>query len=87
MIIDKVADPAVFSSAVLKDFCKKEEHDRKKVGIFVLRAMGFIDNGVNITREEAAEMWVNLAHELEKKNIDYEFLTSGKFGDEAVLDD
>lgn len=86
LIIDKVADPAVFSSVVLKDFCKKEEHKRKKVGIFVLRAMGFIDNGVNITREEAAEMWVNLAHELEKKNIDYEFLTSGNFGDEAVLE-
>lgn len=86
IVINKVSDPAVFSSNVFKNYSMAKNNERKKVGIFVLRANGFLDNGVNINRNDAAELWISLVHELEKKDMDYEFLTSGHFGDEAFLD-
>lgn len=58
----------------------------KKIGIFVLRANGFTDNHVDFTREEAAELWVDVVRLLKQKGYDYELLTSGHFGDEAFLD-
>lgn len=51
-----------------------------------MRAEGFQDNGINFTKEEAAELWKSLIVELEKKGYDYELMTSGHFSDEAFLD-
>lgn len=59
---------------------------KKKIGIFVLRANGFTDNKVDFTREQAAELWLDLIATLKKRGYNYELITSGNFGDEAFLD-
>ena len=92
--IGRVSDPAVFTPKVFKNFFPpisekapaKGEAGRKKIGLFVLRANGFKDNGVKFSREEAAAMWKEIVQELEARGYDYELLTSGHFGDEAFLD-
>lgn len=59
---------------------------KKKIGIFVLRANGFTDNKVDFTREQAAELWLELIDTLKARGYNYELLSSGHFGDEAFLD-
>lgn len=85
LIIDKVADPAVFTAEVFEKFISPKG-EKKKIGIFILRANGFVDNKVNFTKYDAAELWKGLTFKLEEKGYDYELLTSGHFGDEAFLD-
>ncbi len=86
--IERVADPAVFSSAVFRSFItKKEENKKKKIGIFIMRADGFTDNGIPFTKEDMVALWKDLAEVLTDKGYDYEFLTSGFVEDEAMLDD
>lgn len=87
IIIGKVSDPAVFTSAVFKKFIAQNSIEgKKKVGIFILRSDGFVNNGTNFSRDEAAVFWESLVCELENKGYEYEILTSGHFGDEAFLD-
>ena len=87
-VIGKVADPAVFTSEVFADF--KQENgtgEKKKIGLFILRANGFIDNGVDFDRHSAALMWKELTQKLKAAGYDYELITSGHFGDEAFMED
>lgn len=84
LVIEKVSDPAVFTSRVFKNYISEKEE--KKVGIFVLRGHGFKDNGFDFSRDDSAEFWKRIVSELEKEGYDYELLTSGHFGDEAFLD-
>ena len=87
--IQKVSDPAVFSKKVFEPFLEEKVSDperKKKIGVFVLRSNGFRDNGVDFTRKQAATLWTDLSTELKKRDYDFEFLTSGHFGDEALLD-
>lgn len=86
LILDKVADPAVFASQVFKSYITKKKAEKKRIGIFVLRANGFKDNHVDFSKEDAAQLWKALTVELEKRGYDYELVTSGHFGDEAFLD-
>lgn len=82
--IQKVSDPAVFSKEVFAPFIKPRAG--KRVGIFVMRANAFLDNGICFSPEQAAHLWLSLAEGLKRQGYDYEFLTSGHFGDEAFLD-
>lgn len=96
--IGKVSDPAVFADRIMEKYDRRRSSEnlrqmpedemppRKKIGVFVLRADGFVNNGYSFSRYQAAQFWVDLARELEMRGYDYEFLTSGHFGDEAVLD-
>lgn len=85
--IGKVADPATFSDCVFSQFIQPvPERPKKKVGLFVLRASGFSNYGFNLSKEGAAEFWLALIRELERKGYDYELLTSGHCADEAFLD-
>lgn len=85
--IKKVSDPAVFTSKVFEKFVEKDNvGGNKKVGIFILRSNGFVDNGIDFSRDDAAAFWKALICELENNGYDYEVLTSGHFGDEAFLD-
>ena len=59
---------------------------KKKIGLFILRAHGFKDNGINLTKHDSALLWKGIIEELEEKQYDYELITSGHFGDEAFLD-
>ncbi len=87
LTIGKVSDPAVFAGKVFEKFTVTPQPEAAgKVGIFILRANGFKDNKINFSREDAAKLWIDLAALLERNGYDYEFLTSGHFGDEAFLD-
>lgn len=87
IVVGKVSDPAVFTAKVFENYMVSDKPDtNKKIGIFILRANGFVDNKIDFTREDAAALWLSLIHDLEEKNYDYELLTSGHFGDEAFLD-
>lgn len=83
--IDKVSDPAVFCADVFK-YPRTNDGEKKKVGVFVLRSNGFVDNKFNFTREDVANLWKELSKELEQRGYAYEFITSGHFGDEAFLE-
>ena len=85
--IKKVADSAVWAGTILKNYITpRENREKKKIGIFVLRDSGFEDNGINFPFESAVEFWEKLAETLEEKGYDYEILSNGHFGDEAILD-
>ena len=86
LFIDKVADPAVFCKWIFRDFITQKQDRPKKVGLFIIRANAFVDNGIDFPWQESAQMWVDVANELEKAGYDYEFITSGHFGDEAFVD-
>ena len=87
MVIARVADPAVFSAPVFREFkAKKKKDAKKKIGIFVFRANGFRDNKVNFSKNDAVKLWKDIIKELENRGYDYNLLTSGHFGDEAFLD-
>lgn len=85
LFIDRVADPAVFSGYVFKNFHSKAPN-KKKIGIFIIRAGAFDDNKIKFTTEDAAELWTGLIQEIEKRGYDYELLTSGHYSDEAFID-
>ncbi len=85
MVVEKVSDPAVFSSGILQNY-KVEGTKKKKIGIFVLRHNGFVDNKIDFSGQKAAAFWVDLIRILEEKGYDYELLTSGHFADEAFID-
>lgn len=92
--IGLVSDPAVFSATVFDNFIGQEailksngkKNAKKKIGIFVIRANGFIDNHVDFTKEQSAKLWTNVIDILKTRGYDYELITSGNFGDEAFLD-
>ena len=86
LVIGKTSDPAVFTKSIFGPYIlPKRTGNKKKIGVFVLRANGFKDNKIDFSREDAIELWTNLTMELERKGWDYELLTSGHFGDEAFL--
>ena len=83
--IDLVSDPAVYAKQVFNNLIKKESRESKKIGLFVFRAGGFVDNGIPFSRTQQAALWCDLCRRLKKKGYDYELLTSGHFADEAFL--
>lgn len=84
--MDTVSDPAVFAGPVFRPFLSEKSGSTKKIGLFILRRNGFTDNHFDLPGSKAAQFWIDLAAELERRGYDYEFLTSGHFGDEAFLD-
>ena len=99
LLIAPVADPAVFSKEVFCDFIAESEDafvegsakeknaaQKKRIGLFVLRAHGFKDNGYDFDYKKAVELWKGVTNAFEKKGYEVSLLTSGHFGDEAFLD-
>ncbi len=87
VVIDKVSDPAVFASSVFRKYIDADaKKPKKKLGVFILRSNGFTDNKIDFSRDEAAALWKGLSKKLKRSGYDYEFITSGHFGDEAFLD-
>ncbi len=86
LVIGKVADPAVFTKKVFEPYISSTNTaDKKKIGIFVLRANGFVDNKIDFPKDDVIRMWKELTEELENRGYEYELLTSGHFGDEVFL--
>ena len=85
MIIDQVADPAVFSGQVFKNF-HSPKPEKKKIGLFLIRSGAFTDNNIGFTHDDITKMWLDIIDEIEKRGYDYEFVTSGHYSDEAFMD-
>lgn len=85
--IQLVSDPAVFTSAVFKNFSNqtKSSQTNTKIGLFVFRPGGFQDNGISFSRIQQCIFWKDICNKLEALGYDYELLTSGHFADEANL--
>lgn len=84
--IEKVSDPVVFAKQVFKDYTGTNGKKKKKIGLFVFREKGFVDNHIPFTGEDQAELWKKIICILEEKGYNYELLTSGYMKDEAYLD-
>lgn len=69
LVIGKVADPAVFSSEIFDNFKQKKNEKKKKIGIFVIRANGFKDNGIDFSRDDAAELWQQIAAQFNRERV------------------
>lgn len=82
--IAKVSDPAVSAALVFRPFLSRAK--TRKIGLFVIREHAFRDNGFQFTRSQAAALWVSLARALDERGLDYEFISSGHFSDEAFLE-
>lgn len=83
----KVADPAVFSSSVFRNFIKPpKKREKKKIGLFILREKAFLDNHIDLSGEDAALFWKGLIRELIHRGYRCELLTSGHFSDESFMD-
>ncbi len=88
LVIGQVSDPAVYSAAVFEDFIKEKtvQKKKKKIGLFILRANGFLDNKIDFDKEQAAQFWLSMMKKLDEEGLNYEVVTSGHFGDEAFVD-
>lgn len=85
--IAKVADPATFADVVYAPFLKpRPQRQKKKIGIFILRATGFRTNGYGLDRQGAVDFWLELFRALDEQGYDYQLLTSGHCSDEAFLE-
>lgn len=85
--IAKVSDSAVHISTIFKDYISKPQgSSKKKIGLFVIRGNAFKDNKIEFDQEQAIKLWLNIAVELEARGYDYEFLTSGSYTDELLLE-
>lgn len=87
LVIDKVCDPAVFTRSVFRDYIHPNtSKEKKKVGVFIIRANAFKDNKYDFSSDQAKILWKDIITELSERGYDYELLTSGHFGDEAFMD-
>ncbi len=87
LVIDLVADPAVFTGEAFRSYLSpKADTKQKTIGIFVFRASGFTDNHIDFTKEDAVALWKNIISTAQALGYDYRLLTSGHFGDEAFMD-
>ncbi len=84
--IEKVADPVVFAKQIFCDYTKVNHKKNKKVGLFVFREKGFVDNHIPFTGAEQAKLWKEITRILTEKGYNYELITSGYLKDEAFLD-
>ena len=86
LVIARTSDPAVFADKVMERFKKEKKGEKKRIGLVVIRAFAFKDNGYNFPPEKAGEFWSGLYREFTDRGYVCELLTNGHFGDEAFLD-
>ncbi len=86
IIRGRVADPAVFTREIFAPYLAKADPENRRIGIFILRANGFLDNGLDVSHEKAASLWQDLLEACEKRGYEPYLLTSGFAADEAFLD-
>jgi len=85
ILIDRVADPAVFSDKVFEPFLAPEKR-KGLIGLVVVRKGIFSDNQIKFSEDEQIRFWLDTVEILKNEGYDYEFLTTGHFSDEVFLD-
>jgi polysaccharide pyruvyl transferase WcaK-like protein len=79
----QVADSAVFSSEVYG--VRKKSRDL--VGLGLVRARIFKDNGIGLDRSQVIELYASLISELEARGQSYQLFTNGLKSDAEILED
>ncbi|MDW2111757.1 polysaccharide pyruvyl transferase family protein, partial [Vibrio sp. 2089] len=79
----QVADSAVFSSEVYG--IQKKSLD--VVGLGLVRARIFKDNGIDLDRTQVIELYASLISELEARGQSYQLFTNGLKSDVDILED
>ncbi|AQM67098.1 Polysaccharide pyruvyl transferase [Vibrio campbellii] len=79
----QVADSAVFSSEVYG--IQKKSSDL--VGVGLVRARIFKDNGIDLDRSQVIELYASLISELEARGQSYQLFTNGLKSDVEILED
>ncbi|HDM8223235.1 TPA: polysaccharide pyruvyl transferase family protein [Vibrio campbellii] len=79
----QVADSAVFSSEVYG--IQKKSSDL--VGLGLVRARIFKDNGIDLDRSQVIELYASLISELEARGQSYQLFTNGLKSDVEILED
>ncbi|WP_104035094.1 polysaccharide pyruvyl transferase family protein [Vibrio jasicida] len=79
----QVADSAVFSSEVYG--VRKKSRDL--VGLGLVRARIFKDNGIGLDRTQVIELYASLISELEARGQSYQLFTNGLKSDAEILED
>ena len=82
--IGKVADPAVFTNLVFKNFLSPPKEE-PMIGLAVVRHRIFEDNGINFPLHEQIRFWKETREKLLDKGFKCQFFTTGHFSDEAFL--
>ncbi|MCX8947979.1 polysaccharide pyruvyl transferase family protein [Vibrio parahaemolyticus] len=78
-----VADSAVFSSEVYGI----QKKSRDVVGLGLVRARIFKDNGIDLDRTQVIELYASLISELEARGQSYQLFTNGLKSDVDILED
>ncbi|HCG7918974.1 polysaccharide pyruvyl transferase family protein [Vibrio parahaemolyticus] len=79
----QVADSAVFSSEVYG----VQKKSRDVVGLGLVRARIFKDNGIDLDRTQVIELYASLISELEARGQSYQLFTNGLKSDVDILED
>ncbi|EJC6763906.1 polysaccharide pyruvyl transferase family protein [Vibrio parahaemolyticus] len=79
----QVADSAVFSSEVYGI----QKKSRDVVGLGLVRARIFKDNGIDLDRTQVIELYASLISELEARGQPYQLFTNGLKSDVDILED
>ncbi|HAS7009214.1 TPA: polysaccharide pyruvyl transferase family protein [Vibrio parahaemolyticus] len=79
----QVADSAVFSSEVYGI----QKKSRDVVGLGLVRARIFKDNGIDLDRTQVIELYASLISELEARGQPYKLFTNGLKSDVDILED
>ncbi|EJI1392434.1 polysaccharide pyruvyl transferase family protein [Vibrio parahaemolyticus] len=79
----QVADSAVFSSEVYGI----QKKSRDVVGLGLVRARIFKDNGIDLDRTQVIELYASLISELEARGQSYQLFTNGLKSDVDILED
>ncbi|HHG3392359.1 polysaccharide pyruvyl transferase family protein [Vibrio parahaemolyticus] len=79
----QVADSAVFSSEVYGI----QKKSRDVVGLGLVRARIFKDNGIDLDRTQVIELYASLISELEAREQSYQLFTNGLKSDVDILED
>lgn len=78
----KVADPAIF----VRDVYKIEKKDSDVIGIGLIRGNIFIDNGINFSRDQLLNLYVELIDCLKKEGRKIQLFTNGLNQDLELAD-
>lgn len=74
IILDKVADSAIYTSVVYQ---KEKNVESNYIGLGVCRGNLFLDNNINYTEEQLLKLWGKIIKKLNEENIKWEIYTNG----------
>lgn len=75
IVVDKVADPAVWSYKTYSNDIKQNK--KEVIGLGIIRPGIFLDNGFKFSEKQQLKFWSEIVEKLEEKGYDWELFTNG----------